>query len=443
LKSSLSEAASRLKFAAARKIRWTSTAKTARVESSPFCAQQLLAERPFLPSEMSKRIKVLHIISGLKVGGAEVMLCRLLEHADHSRFDHHVVSLLGQGEMVERVEARAGLTLLNLKGWRMPFGFIALIATIIRHRPHVIQTWLGHAMFFGAVAARLAFRNCVMWCIHTGHADKKRVKRSLRFITGLLAKMSGFWPKRIVSCSQFALERHAEMGFKRHKMQIIQNGTDTRIFRPLPEAGAELRKELLIPKSAPVVGIAGRWMPEKDFPNFFKAAIQCQEHMPDVHFILCGHGLTRDNAEAMRFIERSKYPNRFHLLGIRSDMPRVYSACSIVTLSSASEAFPLTLGEAMACGAPCVATNVGDCREIVGDTGRVVAPGNPNRLARAWEELLILDERELEERGMQARDRVGQVFSMERCVRRYEELYREMAPPKIVARLGGASAPVR
>lgn len=388
---------------------------------------------------MSKKIKVLHIISGLEVGGAEIMLCRLLEHSDLSKYEHHVVSLLGPGEMSERVEARAGLTHLNLKGWRLPFGFIELISTIIKRRPHVIQTWLAHAMFFGALAARLAFRSCIMWCIHTGHADKKRVKRSLRIITSLLATMSGFLPKRIISCSQFALERHAELGFKRHKMQIIQNGTDTRIFRPLPEAAAELRKEFLIPKTAPVVGIAGRWTPEKDYPTFFKAAVQCQEHMPDVHFVLCGQGLTRENDQAMRLIERSKYPNRFHLLGVRSDMPRVYSACTIVTLSSVSEAFPLTLGEAMACGTPCVATNVGDCREIIGDTGRVVAPGNPTRLARAWEELLILDERELEERGIQARERIETVFSMERCVQRYEEVYREMAPPKVVARLGGGA----
>ncbi|MEM7012711.1 MAG: hypothetical protein AAF585_14640, partial [Verrucomicrobiota bacterium] len=72
--------------------------------------------------------------------------------------------------------------------------------------------------------------------------------------------------------------------------------------------------------------------------------------------------------------------------------------------------------------------------------GRVVAAGNPTRLARAWEELLILDEREIEDKGIQARERIEQVFSMNRCVSRYEEVYREMAPPKLVAKLGPAKA---
>lgn len=392
---------------------------------------------------MSKKIRILHVISGLEIGGAEIMLCRLLEHADHSRFEHHVVSLLGRGQMGDRVEEFAQLTALNLKSWRLPFGFVRLVGAILRIRPHVTQTWLGHAMLIGTVAARLAGRRNIMWCIHTGHADPKRVKRSLRVITGVLGWMSKGWPRKIVSCSRFAMERHDELGFSRHKMQIIQNGTDTRVCRPAPEEAAALRKELLIPKSAPVVGIAGRWTPEKDYPNFFKAALQLQENLPDAHFILCGSGLTRANDQAMRYIERSPYPNRFHLLGVRKDMPAVYSACTIVTLSSVSEAFPLTLGEAMACGVPCVATNVGDCREIVGDTGRVVAPGNPARLARAWEEILILDEAEYERRSAQARERVEQVFSMSRCVRRYEELYREMAPKKLVAGLWRAPAASR
>lgn len=380
------------------------------------------------------------MISGLEVGGAEIMLCRLLEHSNLDLYEHHVISLLGRGEMAERVEARASLTALNLKGWRLPFGMVALMGAIAGKRPHVVQCWLGHAMLFGTIASRLVGRHRVLWCIHTGHADQSRIKASLRAITKILAGMSKAWPKRIVSCSQFAMERHAEIGFSRHKMQIIQNGTDTTIFRPIPEAAADLRKELLIPKTAPVVGIAGRWTPEKDYPNFFRAALQLQESMPEAHFILCGHGLTRDNENAMRYIERSKYPNRFHLLGVRTDMPRVYSACTIATLSSVSEAFPLTLGEAMSCGTPCVATNVGDCREIVGDTGRVVAAGNPTRLARAWEELLILDEREIEDKGIQARERIEQVFSMNRCVQRYEEVYREMAPRKLVAKLGAAKA---
>jgi glycosyltransferase involved in cell wall biosynthesis len=105
-------------------------------------------------------------------------------------------------------------------------------------------------------------------------------------------------------------------------------------------------------------------------------------------------------------------------------MPKVTSALDIATSSSSyGEGFSNAVGEAMACGIPCVVTDVGDSSYIVGDTGKVVPPKNPEVMAKAWEELLNLEQNEREEIGQKACGRIRKHFSIETITGHYESLY--------------------
>jgi glycosyltransferase involved in cell wall biosynthesis len=170
--------------------------------------------------------------------------------------------------------------------------------------------------------------------------------------------------------------------------------------------------------------MVARYNPQKDHVNFIRAARIYHQTSPQTHFILCGEGLTWENIPITAEIDAAELRSHFHLLGRRDDMPSVFSALNLHVLSSAyGEAFPNVLGEAMACGVPCVATDVGDSSFLIGDTGMVVPPKDPQALADAWDRLLHLSAEERLSLGERARQRVQQLFSIVQIAHRYEDLY--------------------
>jgi glycosyltransferase involved in cell wall biosynthesis len=170
--------------------------------------------------------------------------------------------------------------------------------------------------------------------------------------------------------------------------------------------------------------MAARYDPQKDYPTFLAAAALLKADHPEVRFVLCGSGVTSENAELVGAIRSAGLMGHVLTLGVRSDTPRVFSAFDIATLCSRfGEAFSLYLGEAMACGTPVVATDVGDSAYLVGDTGRIVPPGNPPALASSWGELIQCGEGRRRELGSAARRRVREFFSLQETVRQYAELH--------------------
>jgi glycosyltransferase involved in cell wall biosynthesis len=144
---------------------------------------------------------------------------------------------------------------------------------------------------------------------------------------------------------------------------------------------------------------------------------------PNAHFLLCGANVTRDNQALAALIDSLGLTHRCRLLGARHDVARINAALDVATSSSLSEAFPLALGEAMSCGIPCVATDVGDSALIVGPAGRIVPTANPEALAQAWETLLALPPTERTTLSRLARIRILEHFDIENVTRRYERLY--------------------
>jgi len=149
---------------------------------------------------------------------------------------------------------------------------------------------------------------------------------------------------------------------------------------------------------------------------------------PSAHFVLCGDGVTSDNAALAGWIEAAGLRERCHLLGPRDDMPRLTAALDVACSASAyGEGFSNVLGEAMACEVVCVATDVGDAALIVGDTGSVVPPRDPAALAAALGAVLALDPGARAQMGRAARARVEEKFDLSTCVARYAALYSRLA----------------
>src|SRR5262249_13530770 len=152
-------------------------------------------------------------------------------------------------------------------------------------------------------------------------------------------------------------------------------------FAPDPKAYAAVRTELGLAPGATLVGVVGRHHPLKDHATFLRAAALLAGERGRVHFVLAGRGLEPGNPALEPLVGDTALRGRVHLLGERDDMPRLLAALDVLALSSVSESFPNVVGEAMACGVPCVVTDVGDAARIVGPTGIVVQPGNPAALA--------------------------------------------------------------
>lgn len=374
-------------------------------------------------------IKVMHVITTLGPAGAETMLYRITSSMDTSRFENQVVSLTGILDLAKAMEG-IGVRVRSL-GMKTtvpnPLLLMRLAQWIREEKPDVIHTWMYHANLIGALAARVAGDVPVVWAIHHNGFDPGVDKRRTMLVNRACASLSRKIPARIVCCSEAALQLHRALGYAQEKLEVIPNGFDLDQVKPDPAARASLRTELGLAANALLVGLAARFHPHKDHRNFILAAARLHQKRPDVHFVLCGMGIDSQNAELTGLIDAGDLRESCHLLGPREDMPRLFSAMDIATTSSRSEAFPVVIGEAMACGTPCVVTDVGDSAMIVGDTGVVVRPRDPAALADGWRKLIEAGADERRHLGMAARERVERRFALPMIVERYQSIYTDLA----------------
>jgi glycosyltransferase involved in cell wall biosynthesis len=374
-------------------------------------------------------VRVAIIITGLNTGGAEIMLLKVLERLD-ARFSPHVISLTTLGEIGPRIQT-LGIPVQSLgmqPGVPNPLAFFRLVRRLKTLKPDVVHTWMYHADLLGGLAARLAGVPTVAWGIRNGNLDLDKTKLSTRVVVGACARVSRWVPDRILSCSEVARQVHVGYGYVAEKMVVVPNGFDLARFQPDVLARASVRAELGVRDDTPLVGLIGRFDPQKNHAGFFEAARCIHRRLPTVHFVLSGKGVDEGNCELMRMGEAAGVHHVTRLLGLRSDIPRLMAALDVLASSSSyGEAFPNVLGEAMASGVPCAVTDVGDSAYIVGDAGRVVSPGDMVGLAAALEDLLSLSLAKRTALGERTRARVAEHFEIGRVVRQYEAFYYELA----------------
>ena len=375
-------------------------------------------------------MKIVHIITGLNTGGAEMMLFKLLSTTDREEFESEVISLTDIGPLGKKI-ASMGIRVqaLNMrKSPATPFLMLKLIAWLRRIKPDIVQTWMYHADLIGGLSAKMAGGIPLAWGIRQSNLDSGSSKRTTIWTAKLCARLSQWLPEKIVCCSKASQQVHGILGYAEGKMVMIPNGFDLETFVPDTGARVAVREELGLRHDTPLVGLVGRFDPQKDHHNFTLAATRLQTTNPDTHYLLCGDGIHPQNAELAGWIENAGLSKNFHLLGRRVDIPRLVAALDIAASSSSfGEGFPNVVGEAMACGIPCVVTNIGDSALIVGDTGLVVPPRNPAAFADALNKLLRLSPQACRDLGQKARQRIEENYSLSSIAKQYEALYRNIA----------------
>jgi glycosyltransferase involved in cell wall biosynthesis len=195
-------------------------------------------------------------------------------------------------------------------------------------------------------------------------------------------------------------------------------------MQPNRDSYSSIRKEFGLRDDVLIIGLIARFHPMKDHECFLNAAALLIRQFRNVRFLLVGSNVSEANAKLTKLIEHLGLDQHVLLLGERNDIPRITAALDIATSSSAwGEGFGNSIGEAMSCGVPCVVTDVGDSAWIVGETGRVVPPSDPNALATAWESLIVLGSEGRNALGAMARERVRNIFSLDSVAAQYENLY--------------------
>lgn len=375
-----------------------------------------------------RRIHVVHIIGDLDAAGAQFSLYRLLSRSDGASFRHQVVSLTDEGPLASKIEGLGvPVQSLGMKRGRPNPAFLLRLARLLRaERPDVVQTWMYASDFIGGLAAKLAGGPPVVWGIHHSVLDPQTDKRMTRWTAWACARTSWWLPDRIIACSEAAFKLHARLGYKTDSMVTITNGFDLEVFLPDDGAKSDVRRELGLQRRAMLVGHVARFHPQKDHHNFIQAIGLVHRRVPEARFLLCGDGVDWQNEELVGWIEAAGVGDHTYLLGLRTDMPKITASLDMLALSSRQEAFPVVVGEAMACQVPCVVTDVGDASAIVGHTGSVVPPQDPDALAEAIADMIALSGDERTWLGEAARHRIKDKFSLQKTVSSYQNLYKEV-----------------
>jgi len=380
-------------------------------------------------------MRVLHVIGDLGPGGAEAILFRLVTADSENR--HHVVSI-GPPSWYSEPLAGHGIEVDHL-GASSPAAQAASVKPIYRivreTRPDIVQCWMYLSNIVGGLAGKAAGLP-VVWGIHCAYFDN--LSAGARSLVRLGALASRFLPARIVNCSEFSARAHQSVGYDESRVDVVPNGFDLQLFSPDEERRRALRKELGIADQTFLIGTVARWHLHKDHRNLVEALRLLGDRPgPDWRSLLVGPAIDKANDELQSLLRTSGVRDRIITLGMRSDVPDIMRAIDVHVLASIEESFPTAVGEAMASGTPCIATDVGDTRLMIGATGWTVEPGDPAALAAAIGEVRALWSSAAEcwnGRRELARERIVSEFSVQRMVRGYRAVWAKAAAGDRAAR---------
>lgn len=368
-------------------------------------------------------LTILHLITSLERGGAETMLAKLARAMKPMNARSIIVSMTGPGVYGPELE-REGFRVFSLgakRGLPDPRALVRLIKIIRQEKPDLIQTWLYHADLLGLIAAKLTGAKPLCWNIRCSDMDMRQYSLISQLMPHLLGKLSKV-PDAVFVNAQAGQSLHERFGYKPRAWHVIPNGFDTELFKPDAALRQQARAELGLPDEAPVVGMVARFDPMKNHAGFLDAAENLAAQNAMVRFVMAGPQVETANPGLKKALS-GILKDRVWLLGPQSDMPRLMNTLDVLCLPSFSEGFPNVLGEAMACGVPCVSTDVGDAATIISDTGLTVPPRDSKALIGALHKMLELSPKARRNLGSAARRRIEGNYALPVIAKRYLDVY--------------------
>jgi glycosyltransferase involved in cell wall biosynthesis len=323
-------------------------------------------------------------------------------------------------------ESGVQVQILGKKGRWDIVSFIRRVLRLLEvNRPDVLCTFLPVPNLIAACCkvVRPALR--VAWGIRASDMDLRRYDRLTR-LSYKLEVLGSRMANVIISNSQSGMKAALAKGFPAHKVVVVANGIDADRFHFDSCGRRRLRQMWNVAEKEILVGLIARLDPMKGHRAFIRAAANVAIDHPNVRFLCVGDQQTILREELVAFAETAGLASRMIWSAGRDDMPAVFSACDVVCSSSAfGEGFSNTLAEAMACGRRCVATDVGDVREIIADTGCIVSLEDDKALAGGLAQLCqqVKNEGEF---SVAARERILKNFSIDRMVSAFEDHFKRL-----------------
>jgi glycosyltransferase involved in cell wall biosynthesis len=342
-------------------------------------------------------IPVLHIITRLIIGGAQENTMLTAALLDPDRYAVDVISgpqTGSEGSLQEEVRAR-GIPLTiepalvrEIRPAKDLLAVVRLARFIRRSRYAIVHTHSSKAGVLGRWAAWLAGTPIIVHTVHGwGHHERQHPLARRFYI--LLEQVTQRITDKLIVVSPRNIEKGLADGIATPaKYVTIRSGIELDRFRRPARPREAVRAELGIPLDAPVVGTVTRLSPQKAPLDFVTAAAQVAASRPNAHFVVVGDGPLRAEVESR--VAAAGLAGRFHLTGLRRDVPDLLHSFDVFALTSLWEGLPRVLIQAMAAGLPVVATAVDGSAEAVEDgvNGLLTPPGDPQALAAALLRLL-------------------------------------------------------
>ncbi len=379
-------------------------------------------------NDVCKTKVVLHIIGDLNVGGAERNMLKIIPKLNNRQFQHRILTLFDYGELAKEFQ-KAGVIVDTVNIPRNPFNLciplkiIKLIKTIRRINPDIIHTWLYHSNNLINILSPFLPAALINSIRHDNPTEGSLKTKISAKIGAYISKLT---PNKTIFCSESSKEKHENIGYKFSTTIVIPNGFTIKEINK-DKARKELKQKLNIPENHKIVLTAARYIEEKDYPTLLKAIKLTLDNYDKITFILCGKEVENSNAELTGIINNLKIGKNLRLLGHQSEIAKLMAGADLLISSSKSEAFPNVIAEAMSVGTPCAATNVGETKNIIRDTGFIVEPINPTALSEAIIRFLLNDEESLNDLGRKAKERIKNNYDIEQCISAYKKFYESIS----------------
>jgi glycosyltransferase involved in cell wall biosynthesis len=366
-----------------------------------------------------KRTKIAFLIRDLDYGGAQRQLVTLVKDFDKQKFDVTVLSFYSDSPLAKDLKD-SGIPFISLEK-KNRWDIISFFWRLVRHlkeiKPDVLHSYMGESNTIAIFLQAFFPSTRIIWGIRVSQTPTEAYDWLGNFLFKLERLLSNF-ADLIIFNSHAAKEDYVTLGYPPAKTVVVSNGIDTERFQPDKEAGAKVRTEWGISQEEILIGLVGRLYPQKDHPNFLRTAAILSKDFQNVRFVCVGTGPDNDyNQQLYKLTEELGIKEKVIWTGARADMRAVHNALDIAVSASAfGEGFGNVIGEAMACGIPCVVTDVGDSAWIVGDTGIIVPPQDPQALASACSQLIKLSAAEKIALQEKVRRKIIECFSVKKLV---------------------------
>ena len=371
--------------------------------------------------------RVLHIITDLNTGGAEMMLYTVFNYLNNKDLESSIIVLMGKSSLSDKFD-RLGINIeyLYLDKEKIPNiqSLIRLYSYTKMLKPEIIHGWMYHSNLAALFLKIILPKNIkIYWNIRQTLYKIEYEK----YFSRLVIKISAFFSRyinKIIYNSVVSKEQHEKYGFSGMNSVIIYNGFDVNIFKPNKSKGEKLRAQYGIPNNSVIVGHIARFHPMKNHKMVIQLASRILNEHKNVWFILVGNNVDKNNKELVDLIIENKIKSRLLMLGEQNLISDLFSSIDIlISLSSWGEGFPNVIGEAMCSGLPIVATDVGESRMIVGEYGSIVEPNNIIDAVREINEYIDMDRSNRNRLGLKGRDFIIKHFSIENIGTEYYQLY--------------------